>query len=145
MTRPARREPQEAARRDRRFHGEGPRQARGLWRIATGPLIWGGHFLVCYWIGASWCAHAGPGAGLGPASWGVAAATLAALVALGFAFRALRRVRGLSLTDDDLVYEADDPEERRRFLAHVATLLCVVSFVAILYTALPAVMLETCR
>ncbi|MDF2235148.1 hypothetical protein P2H44_21540 [Albimonas sp. CAU 1670] len=142
---PAPRDPEAAAARESRFHGEGEVQRRGLWRVATGPIIWGAHFLACYWIGAVWCARAGPGASLDPARWAIAGATVVAILALGLVFRALWRVRGLSVTDDDLVYEADDAEERRRFLAHVSMLLCVVSLVAIVYSALPAALLGTCR
>lgn len=138
-------DPKAAARRDRQFHGEAARQAPALWRIVTGPIIWGAHFLVCYWIGAAWCAHVGPGAPLGPARWAVAGATVLALLALALAVRSIGRRRGLSVEDDDLVFRADTAEERRRFLAHVATLLCIVSLAAILFTALPAVLLETCR
>lgn len=138
-------DPQAAARRDQRFHGEAARQAPALWRIATGPIIWGAHFLVCYWIGAVWCAHAGPGAPLDPVRWGVAGATVAALLALGLAVRSIGRRRGLSVEGENLVFNSDTAEERSRFLAHVATLLCLVSFAAVVFTALPALLLETCR
>jgi hypothetical protein len=54
-------------------------------------------------------------------------------------------VRGRSLTDDDFDYEYNSPEERHRFLSHVALMLSALSAIGMIYVALPVFLLGTCR
>lgn len=116
-----------------------------LWRVVLAPVIWAAHFLVCYIGAAIWCAKLGRDAGLDPVRWGIAAVTLAAALAIGLLFRSLWKVGGLSVTGDDLIYEHDTPEERHRFLSHIAMMMCVLSLAGILYVSIPAMLVETCR
>ncbi len=116
-----------------------------LWRVVLAPVIWGAHFLACYIGGAVWCAKLGRDASLEPMRWAIAAATVAAALAIGLLFRSLWKVGGLSVTGDDLIYEHDTPEERHRFLSHIAMMMCVLSLVGVIYVSVPAMLVETCR
>lgn len=125
----------------RRETGEGT----DLWRVITAPTIWALHFLVSYVGTAIYCAKWGRGAELDPARWMVLGATAVALAGMGWVFWSLWKVRGLSVTGQDHIYEASTPEERHRFLSHIALMLCVLSTVGVLYAAIPVFAVETCR
>jgi hypothetical protein len=116
-----------------------------LWRLIVSPTIWALHFLASYVTVAVFCEKAGRAAALGPAEIAVVAYTAAALAGIGWSCRGLWRVRGRSLTDDDFEYEHNTPEERHRFLSHVALMLSVLSAVAVLYVTIPMLYLSTCR
>ena len=116
-----------------------------LWRLIVSPTIWAFHFLASYVTVAVFCEKAGRAAALGPAEVAVVAYTVAALAGIGWSCRGLWRVRGRSLTDDDFEYEHNTPEERHRFLSHVALMLSVLSAVAVLYVAIPMIYLSSCR
>jgi hypothetical protein len=116
-----------------------------LWRVIAAPIVWALHFVFCYAYVAIYCEKIGRDAPLGDARIVIAAATVAALACIGTSTHHLWRVRGRSLTDDDFEFEHDRPEERHRFLSHVALMLCVLSAVAVLYVAIPMFYLSTCR
>lgn len=116
-----------------------------LWRVIVAPVIWAVHFLASYVTVAVYCEKIGRSAALDPALIAVVAYTVAALAGIGWSTHSLWRVRGRSLTDDDFEYEHNTPEERHRFLSHVALMLCVLSAVAVIYVAIPMIYLSTCR
>lgn len=130
-----------ATREVRRETGSGT----DLWRLIVSPTIWALHFLASYVTVAVFCERAGRDAALGRAEVVVVAYTVAALVGIGWSIWGLWRVRGRSLTDDDFEYEHNTPEERHRFLSHVALMLSVLSAVAVLYVAIPMIYLSSCR
>jgi hypothetical protein len=116
-----------------------------LWSVVISPSIWALHFLVCYAGAAIYCEKLGRDAELGDIRVLVLGATAVALAGIGLSTFRLWRVRGRSLTDNDFEYEHDTPEERHRFLSHVALMLCVLSAVAVLYVTIPMLYLSTCR
>jgi hypothetical protein len=116
-----------------------------LWSVVISPSIWALHFLVCYAGAAIYCEKLGRDAELGDVRLLVLGATAVALVGIGLSTFRLWRVRGRSLTDNDFEYEHDTPEERHRFLSHVALMLCLLSAVAVLYVTIPMLYLSTCR
>jgi hypothetical protein len=116
-----------------------------LWRVIVAPVVWALHFLFCYVFAAVYCEKLGRDAPLDTATWVIVGATLLALLLIGLSTYHLWRVRGRSLTDDDFEYEHNTPEERHRFLSHVALMLCVLSTVAVLYVAIPMLYLTSCR
>jgi hypothetical protein len=116
-----------------------------LWRVIVSPVIWAVHFLASYVTVAIYCEKAGRAAFLDPAVIAVVVYTVVALAGIAWSTHALWRVRGRSLTDDDFEYEHNTPEERHRFLSHVALMLCVLSAVAVIYVAIPMIYLSTCR
>ena len=64
---------------------------------------------------------------------------------IGASTLSIWRVRGRSLTDNDFEFEHNTPEERHRFLSHVALMLSVLSAVAVIYVAIPMLYLTSCR
>ena len=116
-----------------------------LWSVVISPSIWALHFLVCYAGAAIYCEKLGRDAELGDIRVLVLGATAVALAGIGLSSFRLWRVRGRSLTDNDFEYEHDTPEERHRFLSHVALMLCLLSAVAVIYVTIPMLYLSTCR
>jgi hypothetical protein len=100
---------------------------------------------VIYIAAAVYCEKAGREATLDPVRLVVIGATVAGLAALGWVTRRLWAVRGRSLTDNDFEFEHNTPEERHRFLSHVALMLCALSATGMIFAAIPAVVLGTCR
>jgi hypothetical protein len=88
-------------------------------RVAYGPLIWLVHFSVLYGFNAIACARGFPGA----VPWVVAAATLALALAAGFLV--------LKTTKDE-------------FVDWLSAALAALSLLAILWQALPALMVSPC-
>lgn len=116
-----------------------------LWRVIAAPFIWAAHFLFSYVTVAIYCEKAGRDAALGDIRTIVVVATIVALAGIGWSTIGLWKVYGRSLTDDDFEFEHNVPEERHRFLSHVALMLCFLSAVAVLYVAIPMLYLSTCR
>lgn len=116
-----------------------------LWQVIVAPVIWAVHFLFCYVYGAVYCAKAGRDASLAGPTQVIIGATVLALILVGISSLKLWRVRGRSLTDNDFEFEHNTAEERHRFLSHVALMLCLLSAIAVLYTAIPMLYLTSCR
>lgn len=116
-----------------------------LWSVIISPTLWAVHFLVCYVAAAIYCEKLGRDAPLDDVRLLVIVATALALGGIGWSGLRLWRVHDRSLTDDDFEYEHNTPEERHRFLSHVALMLCVLSAVAVIYVTIPMLYLETCR
>jgi hypothetical protein len=116
-----------------------------LVRVIAAPVTWALHFLFCYVYVAIYCEKMGRAAELGDARWAIAIATVIALALIAWSTHALWRVRARSVTDDDFEFEHNTPEERHRFLSHVALALCALSAVAIIYVAIPMFYLSSCR
>lgn len=131
-----------------RAHNEVERETghgTDLWRVIAAPIIWALHFLFCYVFVAIHCEKAGRSAPLEDARLWVIGATIVALLGIGSSTLRIWRVRARSLTDNDFEFEYNTPEERHRFLSHVALMLCVLSAVAVLYVTIPMLYLATCR
>lgn len=132
----------------KRAHNEVERETghgTDLWRVIAAPVIWALHFLFCYVYAAVYCEKAGRTASLDHPTLVVIVATLVALAGIGLSTNHIWRVRARSLTDNDFEFEHNTPEERHRFLSHVALMLCVLSAVAVLYVTIPMLYLSTCR
>jgi hypothetical protein len=118
-----------------------------LVRITFGPLIWVTHFLVSYAATAVFCAKlAGGAAGIGTLRWGIAVATALALSGIAWAGR--RSWHQWRHSNEDSIIEDDadgSHEDRHQFLGHAALLLTVISFIGVIYTALPALLTASCR
>ena len=132
----------------KRAHNEVERETghgTDLWRVIAAPIVWALHFLFCYVYAAVYCEKVGRGASLDQPTLVVIGATALALALIGLSTHHLWRVRARSLTDDDFEFEHNTPEERHRFLSHVALMLCLLSAVAVLYVTIPMLYLSTCR
>ena len=116
-----------------------------LWQVIAAPIIWALHFLFSYVYAAIYCEKLGRDASLATPTLVISGATALALLLIGVSAHRLWQVRARSLTDNDFEFEHNSPEERHRFLSHVALMLCVLSAVAVAYVAIPMLYLSSCR
>ena len=124
-------------------HAEDRPRRGGLWRLVAGPVAWALLCLASYITAAVWCARATPAASLGGARTALFAYTAIALGIIAWlGWRAWQRHRagGQPPPHDDATVG-----DRHRFLGQATALLCALSFVAVVYTALGAVMIGSCR
>jgi hypothetical protein len=115
-----------------------------LWFLITGPTIWAIHFLACYVTAAIYCEKLGRAAELDELRIVIAGLTLVALVGIALAgVWSYRRWEGWEVARPP--HDAPTADDRRRFLGFSTLLLAGLSFVATIYTALPAALIATCR
>jgi hypothetical protein len=127
-----------------RAPAELPERDESYWRLVSGPLIWAAHFVLCYVTAAVWCAKlAGPRGPLGGARVAIAAFTTVALA--GIAVAAWSGWERHTFRGATRPHDYDTPADRHRFLGFAMLLLAGLSAVATVYTALAAVLIETCR
>jgi hypothetical protein len=130
--------------RDRREEPQ-PQTAEGrqrLWTVAVSPTIWFMHFLACYLTASVWCARAGQTAALGGVRGAVAAYTALALTGIAVTgWHGYRRYRFAAAGP----LHRDTGQDRHRFLGLASLLLSVLSVVAVLFVALPALFIQSCR
>lgn len=113
------------------------------WTLVAGPATWALHFLACYVLAAVWCARMSRVASLGEARIALWALTAIALAAIAwFGWRGLRAHR-----QGKARLPHDDPTaaDRSRFLGFASMLLCGLSAVAVLYSALAIAIIGDCR
>ena len=126
----------------RRF-GHWARDLKGtLWTLIVPPTIWAVHFLFCYLWAAVTCAKT-PDASLEGFPLSVLIATIAALLAIlasGYIARVQSQTPG-----DPAPHEQGTDIDRLRFLALSTRLLAGLSFVAVVFTALPVMVFDSCR
>lgn len=109
-----------------------------LFRIALAPTVWAFHFLFCYAGAAVWCAKVGTPEGVTFLRLSILGLTLLALAAIGW--QGWHSYRQWAPHDHD-----DHVEGPIRFLGHAGFLLSIISFVGVVYVALPALFIESCR
>ena len=112
-----------------------------LWLVILPLLVWALHFVICYGVIAIACEKGGSAGARAVVLW----TTGIALLSITAITRGLWRVRAGSQTDDDYEFEHNTPEERYRFLSHVALMLCALSAVSVVYVALPVLVIGDCR
>ncbi|OWU66526.1 hypothetical protein [Marinibacterium profundimaris] len=112
-----------------------------LLKITLGPLIWAGHFVICYGLVAVTCAK----------DWDIA--TIRAGL-LGFSGAALLAIAWVGWTSwrqwnpretGDFVNRRGRSEDRHHFLGHAAFLLSIIAVIGVIFVSLPLVMLDSCR
>lgn len=110
-----------------------------LWTLIVPPTVWAGHFLFSYLCAAISCAKAGEFATF-PTLFVIGTVLALALIALsGWIAWVQGRMPGGSAPHEDST-EID----RLRFLAKSTELLAGLSFVGVVFTALPVVFLRDC-
>jgi hypothetical protein len=114
-----------------------------LWWVAAAPSIWAAHFLLSYATAAIWCAkHVPPGGSLSGARLAIFVYTGIALAGVaGVALRGLGNVRRARPPEPG----HDSPEGRHHFLGFTLLSLAGLSALAIVYEALAAVFIGSCR
>jgi hypothetical protein len=117
------------------------RRSLTLQRLITlvgAPVIWMAHFVICYIVVSLVCALQLTETrivGMNPAQFGVAVATLLALLLMGgMAVVQFRKWRDPSGPDPELT----------RFFAANTLLLCGLSALALVWVAFPSVLLPAC-
>jgi hypothetical protein len=114
-----------------------------LWKLIVPPLAWAAHFMFSYVYAAIRCAKSGELAPLGDVRLAIAIATVIALgvvLVSGFVAFAQSQRPG-----DPPPHQESTEEDRFRFLAVAKLLIAGLSFVAIIYTAIPAFVFGDCR
>lgn len=114
-----------------------------LWKLVVPPLAWAAHFMFAYLYTAVRCAKAGRLEAIADVRLAIAIATALALgvvLTSGFIAWAQSRAPG-----DPPPHQESTEEDRFRFLAVAKLLIAALSFIAIVFTAIPAFMFEDCR
>jgi hypothetical protein len=120
-----------------------PKEIESLWTLFTAPAVWAVHFLVCYVWAAIYCAkRSGMEAGFDLLRLGIGAATAIALGLILLSAYLAWRQWGFGVEDPP----HDDPNRRSRrlFQGFSTLLLSALSFVAVVFTGLPALFFEAC-
>lgn len=120
-----------------------PRQVESLWTLFTAPVVWALHFLACYVGTAVFCEKPGfLGADFDNLRIAIGIATALGLAMIVIAAILAWRQWGFG-TDDP---PHDDPTrgDRLLFQGYATLLLSGLSFVAVVFTALPVLFLTEC-
>ncbi|MDB6454870.1 hypothetical protein [Falsirhodobacter sp. 20TX0035] len=117
-------------------------ESNALWWITLAPTTWAVHFVLAYGGTAVWCAKFGETQGVTVARLSIAGLTVLALGFIGWlGWRSVRRWKPRQNDMEDLSH----PEGRHEFLGHAAFLLCIISAIGVVYVAMPALFITTCR
>lgn len=122
------------------------RQTRdNLWTLMSPPTLWALHFLASYVLAAYACApNVQIFQNIGGVRVAIAGVTLLALVLIALIFRrAVREWRDEG--GSGFHNEEDSAAGRERFLEFSTVLLAGLSFVAVLFVALPVLINADCR
>ena len=115
-----------------------------LWTLIVPPTIWAVHFLFCsLWVAVTCAKSPTPGTALTGFPLATLIATIVALlgiVAAGYIARVQSETPG-----DPAPHEQGTAIDRLRFLALSTRLLAGLSFVAVIFTALPVIIFGDCR
>jgi len=111
-----------------------------LWTLIVPPTVWSVHFLFAYLWAAVSCAKTGFFAEFPTLFTAGTVLALAAIALSGWIAHRQTRLRG-----DPPPHEQGTDIDRLRFLAKSTLLLAGLSFVGVLFTALPVVFIGDCR
>jgi hypothetical protein len=127
-----------------------PEREDSLWWVAAAPGAWAVHFTLSYATAAVWCAKQGSAAPLSGARIAIAAFTLLGLAAVGAVgvrgFRNYHRGhQGSGRGSESPRTDVDTSLARHQFLGFTLLSLAGLSAVAIVFQALAAVFIGSCR
>ncbi len=120
-----------------------PREVETLWTLFTAPVVWALHFMVCYVVVAIYCEKA--------VFWAIEFGTIR--VALGgvtllalamIVLSAYLAWRQWGFGSGDPPHDQPTPLDRRRFQGFATLLLSGLSFVAVIYVAIPLILIDGC-
>ncbi|MCJ8507318.1 hypothetical protein MUU53_05255 [Rhizobium lemnae] len=121
-----------------------PREVETLWTLFTAPAVWALHFLVCYVAAAIYCAKPGfLGLGFLDLRWLLGGLTFIALAFIVLAGYLAWRQWGFGSGDPP--HDEPTRDDRKLFQGFATLLLCGLSFVAVIYTAIPLIFLAECQ
>jgi hypothetical protein len=121
-----------------------PKEIESLWTLFTAPTIWALDFLVCYITVAVFCAKAGSA----PFSFDVmrfalGAVTIAALASIVVSAYLAWRQWGFGSGDPP--HDEPTRTDRLLFQGFATLLLSGLSFVAVIFVAVPLFFIEACQ
>lgn len=121
-----------------------PRQVESLWTLFTAPTVWAVHFLVCYVGAAVFCAKRDAfGMSFASVRIGIGAVTVLALAMIALA--AFLAWRQWGFGTEDPPHDQPSEQDRSHFQGYATLLLSALSFVAVIFTAMPALMIAECN
>jgi hypothetical protein len=118
-----------------------PKEIETLWTLFTAPIVWTVHFLVCYVGAAVYCAKQ-PGFGFDAVRLGIAGATILALAIITLSAWLAWRQWGFGT--DDPPHDHPTRHDRTLFQGFATLLLSGLSFIGVIYVALPALFIAEC-
>ena len=120
-----------------------PREVESLWTLFTAPAVWALHFLACYVAAAIFCEKPGfLGADFLTLRAAIAGLTLLSLAVIVVA--AVLAWRQWGFGSGDPPHDQPTPLDRRRFQGFATLLLSGLSFVAVIYVAIPLILIDGC-
>ncbi len=120
-----------------------PKQIETLWTLFTAPVVWALHFLICYVGAAVFCEKPDFfGSDFNMLRISIGGVTVLALAMIAVSAVLAYRQWGFGTGDPP----HDDPTRRDRLLfqGYATLLLSGLSFVAVIFTALPALFFTGC-
>lgn len=121
-----------------------PKEVESLWTLFTAPTIWALHFLACYITAAIHCAKADPTASsFETMRLVLGLATIAALA--GITLSAYLAWRQWGFGSGDPPHDEPTRKDRLLFQGFATLLLSGLSFVAVLFVAVPLVFIGACQ
>ncbi|MEQ3626970.1 MAG: hypothetical protein ABNH26_11315 [Celeribacter sp.] len=119
-------------------------ERESLWRITLAPTAWAMHFVVSYGATAFYCAKlAQTGLSITVLRLGLG---VLSLVVLGFiAWIGWRSFRQWDVRrTGDFLNASGLAEDRHQFLGHAAFLLAIISFIGVVFSSMPFIVLSSC-
>lgn len=120
-----------------------PREVESLWTLFTAPVVWAMHFLACYVGAAIFCEKPHLlGNDFSNLRAAICAVTVLSLAMIALSAALAWRQWGFGTGDPP----HDDPTRRDRLLfqGYATLLLSGLSFIAVIFTALPALFVIEC-
>lgn len=121
-----------------------PMEIESLWTLFTAPTIWAVHFLVCYVLVAVYCEKAAA-ADFTFAQMRLVLVLITLLALAGIALSAWLAWRQWGFGSGDPPHDAPTHEDRLLFQGFATLLLSGLSFVSVVFVAVPLFFIETCQ
>jgi len=121
-----------------------PKEVETLWTLFTAPVVWALHFIVCYVVVAIYCEkmlvwHLD----FGTVRLALGLFTMMALAMIVLSAYLAWRQWGFGASDAPHSQPTD--RDRRRFQGFATLLLSGLSFVAVIYVAIPLIFITGCQ
>lgn len=121
-----------------------PKEIESLWTLFTAPTIWTLHFLACYITAATYCAKASA-ASFSFETMRLALGAVTLLALCGIVLSAFLAWRQWGFGSGDPPHDEPTRRDRLLFQGFATLLLSGLSFVGVLFVAVPLVFIEACQ
>lgn len=121
-----------------------PREVESLWTLFTAPTVWAIHFVVCYAAVAVYCAKAAAlDFSFGTVRLALGCFTVVALIVIVLSAWLAWRQWGFGSGDPP--HDDATRKDRTLFQGFATLLLSGLSFVAVIYVAIPLIFIAECQ